>query len=87
MIEALMYSNKYQTELKEHMAKHSYLCEKYQEITTDPLRLSIFGAVRKIREQRMQMVKKECQYMFIYSYMERWMERNKDWIQSLRDAQ
>ena len=74
-------------ELKEHMANHSYLCEKYQDIITDPLRLSIFGAVRKIREQRMQMVKKECQYMFIYSYMERWMERNKEWIQAQREAQ
>ncbi len=35
-------------------------------------RISIFGAVRKIREQRWNMVKKQVQYNFIYDYFERW---------------
>ena len=38
-----------------------------------PLRISVFGCVRKLREQRMLMVKQECQYVFIYQYMKRWV--------------
>jgi len=39
-------------------------------------RVSVFGAVRKMREQRWNMVKKQIQYTFIYEYLERWIRKN-----------
>lgn len=39
-------------------------------------RVSVFGAVRKMREQRWNMVKKQVQYVFIYDYLERWIRKN-----------
>ena len=39
-------------------------------------RISVFGAVRKMREQRWNMVKKQIQYSFIYDYFERWVRKN-----------
>lgn len=39
-------------------------------------RVSVFGAVRKMREQRWNMVKKQVQYCFIYDYIERWVRKN-----------
>lgn len=36
-------------------------------------RISIFGTVRKMREQRWSMVKKQVQYAFVYDYIERWV--------------
>jgi len=49
--------------------------ENYPDGAKYPLRASVFGTVRKLREQRMLMVKLECQYNFIYSYLERWIEK------------
>ncbi|CDW89851.1 protein tyrosine phosphatase [Stylonychia lemnae] len=40
------------------------------------VRVSVFGAVRKMREQRWNMVKKQVQYNFIYEYLERWIRKN-----------
>lgn len=40
-------------------------------------RISVFGAVRKMREQRWNMVKKNVQYSFVYLYMERWVRKNQ----------
>jgi hypothetical protein len=40
------------------------------------VRVSVFGAVRKMREQRWNMVKKQVQYNFIYDYLERWIRKN-----------
>lgn len=31
--------------------------------------ISVFATVRRLREQRWSMVKKECQYEFIYAYV------------------
>ena len=31
--------------------------------------ISVFAVVRRLREQRWSMVRKECQYEFIYSYL------------------
>lgn len=39
-------------------------------------RVSVFGAVRKMREQRWNMVKKQVQYIFIYEYIDRWIRKN-----------
>jgi len=39
-------------------------------------RISVFGAVRKMREQRWNMVKKHVQYSFIYEYLEHWLVKN-----------
>jgi protein tyrosine phosphatase len=40
-------------------------------------RVSVFGAVRRMREQRWNMVKKQVQYSFIYEYLERWVRKNR----------
>ena len=40
-------------------------------------RISVFGTVRKMREQRWNMVKKLVQYGFIYEYVERWVRKNQ----------
>lgn len=45
-----------------------------------PLRVSIFGCVRKLREQRVCMVKEQIQYEFLYHYMKKYvrnMEQDK----------
>ena len=39
-------------------------------------RISVFGTVRKMREQRWSMVKKQVQYGFIYDYLERWVQKH-----------
>lgn len=36
-------------------------------------RFSIFGVVRRLREQRYCMVQTESQYEFIYAYMVHWL--------------
>lgn len=38
-------------------------------------RISVFGSVRKIREQRWNMVKNKAQYAFIYEYLEHWVKK------------
>jgi protein tyrosine phosphatase len=38
--------------------------------------ISIFGTVRRLREQRWNMVKKQVQYEFIYKHMVRWAALN-----------
>ena len=37
-------------------------------------RVSVFGTVRKLREQRCYMVKKQSQYVFLYTYMDLWIK-------------
>lgn len=41
-------------------------------------KLSIFGTVRRLREQRYNMVKEVEQYLFLYRYMTEWIQRNRD---------
>ena len=48
-----------------------------------PLRVSIFGCIRKIREQRMSMVKTKDQYAFVYKYVQRWVEKNEEALNDL----
>jgi protein tyrosine phosphatase len=40
-------------------------------------RFSIFGTVRKIKEQRFGMVKTQKQYEFLYAYMDHYITLNK----------
>lgn len=78
MLEAIVYTadpNNYD-DLKKTLANNIYMKENYPDIIKHPLRISIFGCVRKLREQRMRMVKKFEQYSFIYSYLERWLTKN-----------
>jgi protein tyrosine phosphatase len=78
MLEAVVYTtdpNNYE-DLKESLYDNVYLKKNYSEIIKHPLRISVFGCVRKLREQRMRMVKKFEQYSFIYSYLERWLTKN-----------
>ena len=37
-------------------------------------RVSVFGTVRRLREQRCYMVKKQPQYVFLYTYMDLWIK-------------
>lgn len=79
MLEAVVYTtdpNNYQ-DLKDSLAQNSYMKENYPESVKHPLRISVFGCVRKLREQRMRMVKKFEQYTFIYSYLERWLTKHE----------
>ena len=39
-------------------------------------RVSIFGTVRRLREQRCYMVKKQSQYVFLYRYMDLWIRHD-----------
>lgn len=39
-------------------------------------RVSIFGSVRRLREQRCYMVKKQSQYVFLYTYMGLWIKND-----------
>ena len=39
--------------------------------------ISIFGTVRRLREQRYNTVTQEVQYKFLYSYMRRWVCANQ----------
>lgn len=41
-------------------------------------KLSIFGTVRRLREQRYNMCKEAEQYYFLYRYMTEWIQRNRD---------
>jgi len=47
-------------------------------VTEDPVCISIFSCVRKLREQRMIMVKQEEQYNFLYHFMGIWADKNPD---------
>ena len=76
MIESILYTSKNYKDILQSQQKNAYTNKMFKEVVEHPMRISVFGAVRKIREQRMQMVKLECQYCFIYSYMERWIEKN-----------
>ena len=63
------------------MQNNKYTKDTYPQIINDPLRVSVFGAVRKLREQRMLMVKNEQQYLFVYAYIGRWIEQNYEALQ------
>ena len=49
----------------------------YLQRTRDPFaklpKLSVFGVVRRLREQRYYMVQSQSQYEFIYTYMNHWI--------------
>ena len=38
------------------------------------VKLSVFGVVRRLREQRYYMVQSQSQYEFIYTYINHWIE-------------
>jgi len=50
----------------------------YIQRTRDPFahmpKLSVFGVVRRLREQRYYMVQSQSQYEFIYTYMNHWIQ-------------
>ena len=78
MLEALVYTADPENynDVKQSLQENTYMQENYPDIIDHPLRLSVFGCVRKLREQRMKMVKKFEQYSFLYSYLERWLANN-----------
>jgi protein tyrosine phosphatase len=47
---------------------------EYQRQLGAIAQVSIFGTVRRLREQRWLMVKKEKQYRFLYSYIQNWLK-------------
>lgn len=84
IIESVEWLHKYGSEIlaNGYLLKHGCTNEDIQAIARDypkykiP-RISVFGTVRKIREQRWSMVKKQVQYAFIYEYIERWVVKNR----------
>jgi protein tyrosine phosphatase len=50
IVESLIYARKYQNELVQLNHENRYLAEKYPEILENPMRVSIFSTVRKLRE-------------------------------------
>ena len=60
MLEAVVYTTdpKNYQDLKESLAQNNYMQENYPESVKHPLRISVFGCVRKLREQRIRIVKK-----------------------------
>jgi len=51
----------------------SEIIERFHEF--DKPRFSIFGTVRKIKEQRFGMVKTQKQYEFLYAYLESYLKK------------
>jgi len=49
------------------------LMERLQGTKEEP-KMSVFGTVRRLREQRYCMVQASSQYEFIYEYMVHWLE-------------
>ena len=78
IVEALIFSNS--SKMFEKLRKQEYyravprLLGEPEGASLSPLRVSIFGCVRKLREQRMKMVKEQCQYQFLYKYIEWWLK-------------
>ena len=58
MIEALRFSLHNKEELIKNLGQNEYFKEHFPEVIDKPMRFSIYGTVRKLREQRMLMVKK-----------------------------
>lgn len=57
--------------------------DKFAHQSLCPLRVSVFGCIRKIREQRMNMVKTKDQYAFVYKYVQRWVNKNEQALNEL----
>lgn len=45
-----------------------------RDSTENPPRVSVFGTVRRLREQRFQMVITEIQYQYLYEYVEHYLK-------------
>lgn len=52
--------------------------EKMQEIGKEKPRVSIFGTVRRLREQRHCMVQTVEQYQYIYDFIADWINANRE---------
>lgn len=76
IIEALKFTKQSEKDIHWSLKASEYHKKNYPDILEHPLRLSVFGCVRKLREQRMLMVKQQEQYCFIYNYISRWLEKN-----------
>ena len=50
MIEALRYSKLHKEELIAHLSTNQYFQENFADIINHPMRFSVFGTVRKLRE-------------------------------------
>jgi len=52
------------------------LCNPIDSDRKNEPRVSVFGTVRRLREQRCYMVKKQSQYVFLYTYMDLWIKHD-----------
>ena len=77
LIEALRYSAAYYNDVLYSLENNPYTQQNYPQILKEPLRISIFGCVRKMREQRMSMIKVHEQYLYLYTYMGQWLDQNQ----------
>lgn len=60
ILEGLKYSYVNREKLLEDQQSNNQLKSKFGDSVDHPVRFSIFGCVRKLREQRMLMVKERC---------------------------
>jgi len=56
----------------------------YPDILNEPLRISVFSCVRKLREQRMSMVKIHEQYLYLFTFMGHWLDQNEQVLLDLK---
>lgn len=69
-LECLKTEHEAQKSLPEDQRLNFPIIEKdYDDMNLFVPRISVFGAVRKMREQRWSLVKKPKQYQFIYEYL------------------
>ena len=74
LVESIEWQEK--EENKEMMKKMEWVDKEYKDL--NEVRVSVFACVRKMREQRWSMVKKQCQYNLIYGYLQKWVKGNFD---------
>ena len=85
IIESLLYTvdeQNYQ-DVSTSLLTNEYMIKNFKQVIHHPLRISVFGCVRKLREQRMNMVKTFEQYTFIYGFLERWLNKNERLFKSV----
>ena len=76
LVEQVEYQMKMRNE-KNGERHHEFVDTYYED--SNPInheRVSIFGTVRRIREQRWNLVKLCEQYKYIYAYMKLWLSKN-----------
>ncbi|TNV71793.1 hypothetical protein FGO68_gene14188 [Halteria grandinella] len=82
IIEGIEWLHRHSKSMTKDVLSHGLQSGEYQLLSsyypdlTLP-RISVFGTVRRMKEQRWSMVKKQVQYAFVYDYVERWVQKHR----------